>query len=211
MSIDAELIGRYLAEQPEAAAELERACLAARGQLRAPNSVRDVRSAFMFTDVADSTGLYDTYGDAYGRAIMQAHDRIGDAAIAAGGGSVVKRTGDGLLARFPQASAAVRAAMHIQHGVRHHRARYPLLTFRVSIGINVGPFIETDVELYGASLNLAARLCAAAPADAVYTTGIVAARCVAEGFEFSEMGSMYFKGFSAPIPVRRLRIAAEEF
>jgi Adenylate and Guanylate cyclase catalytic domain len=68
---------------------------------------------FLFTDVEGSTRLWERLPEAM-KAALERHDRILQAAVAASGGRVVKTTGDGIMAVFSSAAAAVRACLTAQ-------------------------------------------------------------------------------------------------
>src|SRR5689334_10940486 len=69
--------------------------------------------AFLFTDIAGSTRLWEEQPAAMTPALAR-HDAILRAAIEAADGRVVKTTGDGMMAVFEFASAAVAAATTAQ-------------------------------------------------------------------------------------------------
>ena len=83
-----------------------------------------------------------------------------DPAIAAHRGRIVKRTGDGLIAEFRSAVAAVRCAIELQHGAIERNAGVPAerrIEFR--IGAHLGDLVEeADGDLMGDGVNIAARL-----------------------------------------------------
>ena len=64
----------------------------------------------MFTDVEGSTRLWEQFPQAM-KAALELHDRIVQAAVAASNGQVVKTTGDGMMAVFASAAAAVSACL----------------------------------------------------------------------------------------------------
>jgi class 3 adenylate cyclase len=71
--------------------------------------------------------------------------------IAAHRGTIVKNTGDGLLAEFDSIVDAVRCAVDVQHGMAERNATVPpneRIEFR--IGINVGDVIR-DAAIYSAT------------------------------------------------------------
>jgi class 3 adenylate cyclase len=79
--------------------------------------------------------------------------------IAAHFGTVVKNTGDGLLAEFDSVVHAVRCAVDVQHGMAERNATVPPndhIEFR--IGINVGDIIKDDGDIFGDAVNVAVRL-----------------------------------------------------
>ena len=65
---------------------------------------------FVMTDVVGSTSLWDTHGDAMADALAT-HDEVVHGAMAASDGRVFKHTGDGMIAAFADADAAVTAAL----------------------------------------------------------------------------------------------------
>ncbi|MFN2138830.1 MAG: adenylate/guanylate cyclase domain-containing protein, partial [Candidatus Promineifilaceae bacterium] len=64
---------------------------------------------FLFTDIEDSTMLWERYGEGM-RPALARHDALLRAAVEEHGGRVVKTTGDGLMAVFESAAAAQEAA-----------------------------------------------------------------------------------------------------
>ena len=74
-------------------------------------------STFLFTDIEGSTRLWDDHVDEMGMALAQ-HDRLLRDAIEPSGGTVIKTTGDGMLAVFADPVAAVDAALAAQRNLR---------------------------------------------------------------------------------------------
>lgn len=191
----------YLARRPRAAAALQDLLNRTRAFEGEMPSTRGIKTSLLFTDIAGSSAIFDQYGDQYGRRVVAFHDQIVRSIVTARGGIPIKHTGDGLLASFASCGRSVKAAILIQKQVARHNQRFPLLSFRVRIGVNIGAVIKVSNDLYGSSVNLAARLCDAAEAGGVLTTGIVRARCIDKGYEFRSRGRMSFKGFRKKIPV----------
>ena len=71
---------------------------------------------FLFTDLATSTRLWDEQPQAM-KAALARHDELLASAVAAHDGHVIKHTGDGLLAVFATADAAVAAAVDGQRAL----------------------------------------------------------------------------------------------
>jgi class 3 adenylate cyclase len=74
-------------------------------------------------------------------------------------GRIVKNTGDGFLAEFPSAVEAVRAAMLFQSRIKEltiGEVEDRRIAFRV--GINIGDVIAETHDIFGADVNIAARL-----------------------------------------------------
>jgi len=81
----------------------------------------------LFTDIVGSTN--EALGDDAGLALLGMHNTIVRDALTAEGGHEVKHTGDGIMASFVSAAAAVRCATQIVGALTKHRAEhtsYPL-------------------------------------------------------------------------------------
>ena len=76
------------------------------------------------------------------------------------GGRIVKTTGDGVLVEFPSAVDAVKCASEIQQAMAGRNEDVPEnIRMRFRIGINLGEIIiDTDGDIFGDGVNIAARL-----------------------------------------------------
>jgi adenylate cyclase len=126
-------------------------------------------AAVMFADIAGSTGLYESLGDEKARALT------GDAVAAMTkitrqmGGEVVKTIGDEIMARFPTAEMGIIAACAIQESME--RRKQEGVPIRVRIGVHWGPVLTESGDLFGGTVNIAARMVALANARQIVTTG----------------------------------------
>src|SRR5207244_1397565 len=116
-------------------------------------------AAILFADVAGYTRLMDEYeADTHGRLMMLLEEVI-EPAIASSRGHVVKNTGDGFVARFESVSDAFTCAVDIQRSVHTRESPYSAerrLAFRM--GLHAGDIVVEAHDVYGAGVNLAARL-----------------------------------------------------
>src|SRR6201995_3167136 len=74
-------------------------------------------------------------------------------------GRIVKTVGDGVMVGFGSAVEAVRSAVELQRGMVERNADLPVArrqTFR--IGLHLGDVILTDEDVFGDTVNVAARL-----------------------------------------------------
>jgi len=110
----------------------------------------------LFTDLERSTRLWQEYPEAMKPALAR-HDEIVRAAVESHGGYVVKLTGDGVHAAFPDAASAVLSARDLQIGLAHE-AWSETGQLRVRTGIHTGPAELRDGDYYGTAVNRAARL-----------------------------------------------------
>jgi len=160
-----------------------------------------VETAFrtiLFTDIERSTSLTQQLGDARGMAIIRLHDQIVEAALAKYGGSEVKHTGDGVMASFVSVVAGLHAAIEIQRQVAAVSGEVGEL-LRVRIGLAAGePVAERD-DLFGAAVQLAARLCQRARPGAILVSDGVRGLALGKGFRFQRRGALRLKGFDEPV------------
>jgi class 3 adenylate cyclase len=120
--------------------------------------------AVLFADLCDSTRLYHDLGDSAAHALAaQCLTLIGDV-TARTGGTVVKTIGDGAMTTFPTADLAYQAAMEIQDALRGGH-------LRIKIGFHVGPVLVTDGDVFGDTVNLAARVLARSGPGEILLTG----------------------------------------
>jgi class 3 adenylate cyclase len=153
----------------------------------------------MFTDLVSSTDVADRLGDAVADTMGRAHDRIVETFVKEHGGNVVKFTGDGALARFATASAALSAACAIVGEARTHNRSGDTPELHIRVGLNAGEPIEDAGDLHGTAVNLAARVCAAATGNEVLVTAAVRHLATGKGFEFDDRGPTKLKGFAEPV------------
>ena len=157
--------------------------------------------AVMFTDIIGSTQFTQTHGDAKHYEMVQAHDRIVRAALQEFSGREIKHTGDGIMAAFDDATLGVRAAQRVQREIKAHREVSPDIGMALRIGLAAGEPIKAGNDLFGSTVQLAARVCAEAQTDQVVITEPVRALCAPLGMAFVDLGERPLKGFKQPVRV----------
>jgi TolB-like protein/class 3 adenylate cyclase/Tfp pilus assembly protein PilF len=127
--------------------------------------------------------------------------------ISAHGGSLIRSAGDGLLVEFDSAVEAVYCALEIQHELAEHDAGIAAdRRLRLRIGINAGDVIADNQDIYGNSVNIAARLEAVAGPGEIYVSRSV--RDQLQGHPdlvFADRGQRKVKSLSQPIRIYRVR------
>jgi class 3 adenylate cyclase len=158
-----------------------------------------VETAFrtiVFTDMEASTSLTQRLGDARAMALVRQHDQIVREALHSHGGTEVKHTGDGLMAAFLSVAGAISSAVQIQRQLADVGGDSAEL--RVRVGISAGePVTERD-DLFGAAVQLAARLSSRAEAGAILVSSAVRDLALGKGFAFRKRGRLRLKGFEEP-------------
>jgi class 3 adenylate cyclase len=162
----------------------------------------------LFTDLCDSTQQTQELGDAGYMLLLREHDEIVRGALNQHGGREVKHTGDGIMASFTSVSAAVESGIAIQRSLQHRNdgAERPI---HLRVGISVGEPVTERGDLFGAAVQLSARLCGAATPGSVAVSTAVRELCVGKRFDFDSKGALDLKGFAEPVPVFEVRLPLE--
>ena len=158
--------------------------------------------AVLFTDIVGSTELTARLGDAAALELVRVHDALVRRGLAAHGGREVKHTGDGIMAAFDDVANAVRAAADIQRRFSAYNAEASE-SLRVRIGIHAGEPVADHNDLFGATVQLAFRLCSEAEADGIIVSGLVRELADEDAARFVALGERRLKGFAERTPVFR--------
>ncbi len=168
----------------------------------------DMRT-ILFTDVEGSTALTERLGDARARKLLREHERITRQALKAHGGSEVKTLGDGFMASFGSATKALECAIAMQNAFAE-RNESAEEVIRVRVGLNAGePIAEDDPggrrDLFGTSVNMAARIAAKADAGEILASNVVRELVAGKGFLFADRGDSELRGFEDPVRLYEVR------
>ena len=153
----------------------------------------------LFTDIVDSTILTQSLGDEAALAILGVHDTIVRDALSALGGREVKHTGDGIMTSFVSAAGAVRCALQIQRELDKHSQKHREHPLKVRVGAAAGEPVEQNNDLFGSTVQLAARLCTHAQPGQILVSNAIAELCIGKGRSFDDVGELTLKGFSSPV------------
>ncbi len=158
----------------------------------------------LFSDVEGSTALTDRLGDSKARELLREHERITREALKAHGGSEVKTMGDGFMTSFGSATKALECAIAIQRAFAEHNdsAEEPI---KVRIGLNAGEPIAEDEDLFGTTVNMAARICSKADSGQILAPIVVRELVAGKGFLFADRGETDLRGFEDPVRLYEVR------
>ena len=156
--------------------------------------------AVLFTDIVGSTELTQRLGDDVGTALVREHDRVVRAALASRDGREVKHTGDGIMASFTSVASSVEAAIDMQSALADRNAQADT-AIDVRIGISAGEPITEGDDLFGAAVQLAARLCAVSEPGGIAVSVAVRELCIGKRLRFDTGRSVELKGFSEPVVI----------
>ena len=99
------------------------------------------------------------------------------------------------MASFASARGAVDCAIAIQRSLAVGDS------VRVRIGLNAGEPVAEEQDLYGTSVQLAARVCAEANGGEILVSNVVRELAAGKGFLFNDCGESALKGFEDPVRV----------
>jgi class 3 adenylate cyclase len=159
----------------------------------------------MFTDIVGSTDMTQRLGDDVAMEVLEVHDRIVRDALAAHSGREVKHTGDGIMAAFISAAAAIRSGVQMQKGLKEYADANPDRPLQVRIGVAAGEPVEHHNDLFGSTVQLSARLCAHAEPEQIVVSNVVAELCLGKGVNFTDLGPLSLKGFAQPVRAHAVR------
>ena len=138
-------------------------------------SGQSIQCVVMFADVAGSTAMYENMGD------IEARERISKAlntliAICKRHqGKLVKTIGDEILVYFLDVDLALMASQAIQETMEDDRSP-ETIGLSIRIGMHYGPVIMEENDIFGDTVNVAARVVAMTKARQILCSGIMADR-----------------------------------
>jgi hypothetical protein len=134
--------------------------------------------AVLFVDISGSSRLYVDLGDARASERVRECLRLLQRVVEANSGRLIKAIGDGLMCDFAEVDQALQAAqeMHVSIAEGDRDASLP----GIHVGCHYGPVIESDGDLYGDTVNLAARIAGVARAGQIIMTQETVVRLTAE-------------------------------
>jgi len=127
------------------------------------------RLAVLFADISGSAKLYETLGDAEALATVERCLAIIKQVCADTGGRVIKTIGDEVMAVFPGADGAARAATDMQARVSAQRTSRGT-PIAIHVGFHFGPVLEDGSDVFGDTVTVAARLSNLAKGGQVFTS-----------------------------------------
>jgi class 3 adenylate cyclase len=185
----------------------------AAGAVLIPGGAADERDpgirTILFTDIVDSTALTQSVGDEAAMTLFDLHNAVVRNALADLGGREIKHTGDGIMASFVSAAAAVKCAAQIQRELAKHADNQSDRSVKVRIGAAAGEPVEQHRDLFGCTVQLAARLCSHASPEQILVSNAIAELCMGKGFSFEDVGEISLKGFDRPVRAHAVQWAGE--
>ena len=196
--------GRYLADHIEGARMIELEGADVAPYWEQPDEILSILGGFvtgakpepvinrrlatvMFTDIVDSTRTAEKMGDGPWRALLDVHDETTRRLVNRNEGTVVKTTGDGVLATFDGPGRAIRCASAL--GEELSKVNISLRT-----GIHAGEIEMRGADVGGLAVHLASRVMSAASPGEILVSRTVRDLVVGSSIVFSDRGPHRLKG-----------------
>ena len=156
-------------------------------------------TTILFTDIEGSTRLWDQEPERM-RPALARHDTLARRAVEGHRGIVVKMTGDGLYAAFPDALDALTAILELQQALADPEATggVPL---RVRCGLHAGEVEHRDNDYFGSTVNRTARVMSAAHGGQVILSQAVCDlidKRLPAGVALRDLGSVRLRDLARP-------------
>jgi class 3 adenylate cyclase len=149
-------------------------------------------ATILMTDIVASTQTAARIGDQAWKQRLAQHNQVTRHQFERYGGREIDTTGDGFLALFDAAGAALLAAIAIRDACRD-------IGLEVRIGVHTGEIETAGDNIRGLSVHAAARIMSEAHASQILTSAVT--RALAEGVpcSFEDAGERQLKGLEQPI------------
>jgi class 3 adenylate cyclase len=146
-----------------------------------------VLATVLFTDIVDSTRSAAAMGDQRWRRLLDDHDELAQQLIGKHRGSLVKSTGDGILATFDGPGRAVRCALAFGSAAKE-------IGLPLRAGLHTGEIEIRGNDIGGIAVHVAARVMSHSGSDEVLVSRVVTDLVAGAGLKFEERGSFELKG-----------------
>ena len=149
--------------------------------------LKRVLATVLFTDIVDSTRSAAAKGDQAWRRLLDTHDQLALQMVEKHRGTLVKSTGDGILATFDGPGRAVRCALALETASKQ-------IGLPLRAGLHTGEIEIRGRDIGGIAVHAAARVMAQSQSNEVLVSRVVTDLVAGAGLKFSERGSHELKG-----------------
>ena len=155
----------------------------------------------MFTDIVDSTRYWDVAGDLQGRMMVNQHNRLAFPVIRKFKGRIIKTIGDAVMASFDSPENALCAAIGIQQALAEYRTRNENFHLQIRIGIHTGKALVEKADVFGDTVNIAARVEAETAANEILISKATKDKIESDQYALTRKTSFIPKGKTEEISV----------
>jgi class 3 adenylate cyclase/TolB-like protein len=169
-------------------------------------SERDL-CAIMFVDVVESVRMVESDEIGAIDRWLRIEDFVDRELLPERGGRTVKRLGDGMLLEFRTVRDAIAVGFRMQdHASRSAPGEEGGTPLKLRIGVEYGEVLRNEGDIYGHSVNIAARLMSLAGTDDIVVSAQARDQLTAglDG-DLEDLGFCYLKNLTEPIRAFRVR------
>lgn len=159
------------------------------------HTITNNHAAVAFIDLSGFTALTEAHGDHHAAELAEAFADLTRAALS-DDDRLIKTLGDAVLVTSPTPHTALGLIGRISDATRR-AGHFPVLR----AGIHHGPIVALGSDIYGATVNIAARLAAAAGPAQILVTQLVADVARAAGLAVTSLGPVTLRNLTEPLAV----------
>ena len=154
-----------------------------------------------FIDIAGFSAIADLYGDAAALDVLEVFESMVRDALS-GYEPPIKWIGDEAMLSFPEPGTAIKVLGPLLQACRKE-SRLPL----TRSGLNHGPVIRRAGDLFGTTVNIAARIAALASPGQLLATQPVAEAAVTRGILVRDLGMVALRSVAGEVPLYEIELA----
>ncbi|MCK4939758.1 MAG: adenylate/guanylate cyclase domain-containing protein, partial [Rhodospirillaceae bacterium] len=152
----------------------------------------------MFTDIVGSTAMTHEKGNLGAQEIVRAHNKVVREALIKFHGKEIKHTGDGIMASFEDVTDSINSTAHMQRLIQLHNQNATDMQLRVKIGTAMGSVVVEENDLYGVTVQMAARIVDKATEGMNLVSDTVYGMLKGGTMQFVKRGPYLMKGIDGP-------------
>jgi len=165
------------------------------------NGFESTVATVAFVDLAGFSAITDVYGDASAIAVLECFEELVRQALG-GLGPPIKWIGDEAMLGFPDPATALQVLGRLLPACRSE-PRIPL----TRTGLNHGPVIRRSSDLFGSTVNIAARIAAFASPGQLLASQAVADVAAKSGIVARAIGKVALRSIADPVPLHSIEFA----
>ncbi|RWH71715.1 MAG: hypothetical protein EOQ86_05440 [Mesorhizobium sp.] len=154
-----------------------------------------------FIDLAGFSAIADVYGDAAAIDVLEIFESMVREALS-GYGPPIKWIGDEAMLSFPEPEIAIQVVGALLQACRKE-PRLPL----TRAALNHGPVIRRANDLFGSTVNIAARIASLASPGQLLATRPIAEAAAAKGILTKDLGKVALRSVTGEVPLYEVELA----
>jgi adenylate cyclase len=175
--------------------------VATESEMSQTQSSANASATVAFIDLAGFSAIADVYGDAAAIDVLEIFESMVRDALS-DYQPPIKWIGDEAMLSFPEPEIAIQALGTLLQACRKE-PRLPL----TRTGLNHGPVIRRAGDLFGSTVNIAARIAALASPGQLLATQPIAEAAAASGILIRDLGTVALRSVAGEVPLYEIELA----